>query len=215
MGDNWPNNGEIDIMEGVNTQFRNQMTLHTAPGCTRDDGAKPAPGQSQAFSGTPLQASCDVTVNSNSGCGVMSTEANTFGEPFNNNGGGVAATALDSLGIRIWIFPHGTVPSDITAMAPNPITWRVPDAFFSSETCPVDEFFANMAIVFDITLCGYVHFIDFVVYDTMISSLLLLFFFLSEISRRHCFHLPDVPEHVLKRFKTQIISSKPTGRSIT
>ena len=32
-GDNWPNNGEIDIIEGVNTQNFNQMTLHSKANC--------------------------------------------------------------------------------------------------------------------------------------------------------------------------------------
>lgn len=33
LGDNWPNGGEIDIIEGVNGQTNNQITLHSAPGC--------------------------------------------------------------------------------------------------------------------------------------------------------------------------------------
>ena len=34
VGPNWPGNGEIDIIEGVNDNAQNQMTLHTSPGCT-------------------------------------------------------------------------------------------------------------------------------------------------------------------------------------
>ena len=32
-GPSWPSNGEIDIIEGVNAQATDQMTLHTAAGC--------------------------------------------------------------------------------------------------------------------------------------------------------------------------------------
>lgn len=34
VGDNWPYGGEIDLIEGVHNSVQNQMTLHTAPGCT-------------------------------------------------------------------------------------------------------------------------------------------------------------------------------------
>lgn len=156
MGDSWPSHGEVDIIEGVNRQSMNQMTLHTLPGCTRDDNAKPAPGQSKAFTGTPLQVTCDVTVNSNSGCGIMSTQANSFGSGFNNNGGGVYATIWDTMGFRIYYFPRNSIPKDILNMDPTPGTWPTPDAFWDSTTCPVDHYFGNLALVFDTTLCGYV-----------------------------------------------------------
>ncbi|GJJ07793.1 hypothetical protein Clacol_001998 [Clathrus columnatus] len=154
VGDSWPSHGEVDIIEGVNRQTRNQITLHTLPGCTRNDNAKPAAGQSIAFSGTPLQVSCDVTVNSNSGCGIMSTQANSFGLGFNQNGGGVLAMMWDTMGIRVWSFLNGSVPDDLTQMNPTPSKWPIPDAYWSAATCPVDKYFANMMMVFDTTLCG-------------------------------------------------------------
>jgi hypothetical protein len=33
-GPNWPNGGEIDILEGVNDYTNNQATVHTSAGCT-------------------------------------------------------------------------------------------------------------------------------------------------------------------------------------
>ena len=34
VGDDWPNQGEVDILEGVNDQGPDQATLHTAAGCS-------------------------------------------------------------------------------------------------------------------------------------------------------------------------------------
>ena len=33
VGDDWPNQGEVDILEGVNNVSPNQATLHTGSGC--------------------------------------------------------------------------------------------------------------------------------------------------------------------------------------
>lgn len=62
-GGDWPNKGEIDIIEGVNKGDTNQMTLHTNSGCRMS-------GQSQT--GRTVQANCDVAATGNSGCGESS-----------------------------------------------------------------------------------------------------------------------------------------------
>lgn len=52
VGPNWPSNGEIDIIEGVNDQTGNDMTLHTSSGCTQ--------GSTSGFSGSVTSTNCDV-----------------------------------------------------------------------------------------------------------------------------------------------------------
>lgn len=157
-GQNWPQNGEIDIVEGVNTQKNNQMTLHTAPGCTLDATAPPTSSNTKAFLGNVLSTTCDARVNSNSGCGVTDPSPTSFGASVESGGGAVFAMLWDSIGIRVWHFSRTTTPPDLTAFAPNPSTWPVPSAFWSTTTCPVNQFFGEHNIVINTSLCGCVKF---------------------------------------------------------
>jgi hypothetical protein len=63
-------------------------------------------------SGSVLTTNCYNGMAGNAGCGVQGPPA-TFGEVFNNNGGGVYAVELRDAGIRTWFFPRNNIPSDI------------------------------------------------------------------------------------------------------
>ena len=88
---NWPHGGEIDILEEVNLVTNNQMVLHTDPGCTQADGVTQL--------GNTRGADCSAGLNSRTGCAVTETQPNSFGDGFNNAGGGVWATQFDESGI--------------------------------------------------------------------------------------------------------------------
>ncbi|CAM0140376.1 hypothetical protein VKS41_006384 [Umbelopsis sp. WA50703] len=149
VGPNWPNSGEIDIFEGVNLQSVNQMTLHTQEGCTMPS--------SRNQEGTSATFNCWIDApgqSSNAGCGVTDSQASSYGDNLNNGGGGVYATQWGSDGIYIWWYPRNGIPADITSGAPDPSTWRSPDAAFPlGSSCP-NDFFANQQIVVDLTFCG-------------------------------------------------------------
>jgi hypothetical protein len=148
LGPNWPTNGEIDIIEGVNTQTTNSMTLHTDSGCTITNTG--------AFSGTLSTSNCDVNAPNqvaNAGCSIGSPSTNSFGNGFNDNGGGVYATEWTSEEINIWFFPRGSVPADITAGTPEPTNWGLPQAQFTGG-CDLDEHVRDQQLVFDVTFCG-------------------------------------------------------------
>ncbi|EHL02961.1 putative glycosidase C21B10.07 [Glarea lozoyensis 74030] len=79
FGPNWPSSGEIDIIEGVNSQKTNSMALHTSPNCVMN--SVPQLGITQT-------SNCDGTTNYNAGCGTLSKSTKSYGKGFNAAGGG-------------------------------------------------------------------------------------------------------------------------------
>ncbi|KAI8641534.1 concanavalin A-like lectin/glucanase domain-containing protein [Parasitella parasitica] len=151
VGPSWPNSGEIDIIEGVNTQAQNQVTLHTSAGCTMR-------GVGRTQSSTVLTNNCDVNApgqGSNAGCGVISPDKQTYGTGFNRNKGGVYATQWLNDGIFVWFFPRNSIPKDIASNTPNPNNWGSPLAAFPfvMSKCNSNKF-ANLQIVINLTFCG-------------------------------------------------------------
>ncbi|QIW95191.1 hypothetical protein AMS68_000709 [Peltaster fructicola] len=146
VGPNWPNNGEIDIIEGVNDGSTNLMSMHTAQGCQI---------QNSAMSGTIQTSDCwinDPNQSSNAGCGISTSNTATYGTQFNTNGGGVYATSFTSNFVKVWFFPRNSIPSDIKNGQPNPDGWGQPVAFFSG--CNIGQYVKSQQIVFDTTFCG-------------------------------------------------------------
>ncbi|TDL26668.1 glycoside hydrolase family 16 protein [Rickenella mellea] len=158
-GPDWPQNGEIDILEGVHNQQFNQYTLHTAAGCNTD--RNPAmkfavPGNSsKSFTAQILGTSCaSGGTYGNNGCGFLDTDTRSYGRDFNDIAGGVYATLWDQSGIKIWHFARAEIPSDIDAGNPNPSAWGAPAAFWAASDCNPATHFHDHQLIFDITLCG-------------------------------------------------------------
>ncbi|KAK5721039.1 hypothetical protein LTR15_007003 [Elasticomyces elasticus] len=148
VGPNWPSAGEIDIIEGVNSQASNAMTLHTGPGCSITDN--------NAFSGEISTDNCDVNAegqDANAGCGIHTSDTESYGSGFNANNGGVYATNYDSSAISVYFFPRGSIPSDISSGSPNPSSWGKPLAQFQGG-CDIGSKIVDQQIVFDLTFCG-------------------------------------------------------------
>lgn len=148
LGPDWPNNGEVDIIEGVNTQSVNNMALHTTPGCTIT--------HTGAFSGNLETDNCDINAagqGNNVGCSIRSASSDSFGNGFNSNGGGVYATEWTSEAISIWFFPRNAIPSDLTSGTPDPSGWGQPSGQFTGG-CDIDDKFKDQKMIFDVTFCG-------------------------------------------------------------
>src|SRR5690242_7334390 len=97
VGPNWPNQGEIDIYEGVHLNTYNQATLHSSPGCVPSVGPGGETGRRVS------NADCGAGGGFN-GCGVESTHPTSYGTAFNANGGGMYATLWTNAGIKVWYF---------------------------------------------------------------------------------------------------------------
>jgi Glycosyl hydrolases family 16 len=149
VGPTWPEGGEIDIIEGVNEQTSNKMTLHTGAGVTV--------AESKAFSGDLVTPNCDINApgqGKNEGCMITDSDNTTYGNSFNLNGGGVYATEWNSVGIKIWFFPRNAVPAGLNSSNPEPSeAWGAPKAAFAGDF-KVDDHFKDLNIVFDTTFCG-------------------------------------------------------------
>lgn len=96
----WPNKGEIDIIEGVNSQQSNQVTLHTGPTCTMTQG--------DTVDGTELDgANCNAG-SGGTGCPQTTNSTSNFGKGLNANGGGIYAMEWTSDAISVWFFPRNS-----------------------------------------------------------------------------------------------------------
>jgi hypothetical protein len=129
---NWPVNGEIDIVEGVNFQSVAKTALHSTKGCSMDDiplgtmtgDWDTATGIPNAKTGIP-----DMTVRYaqncfvydphqwlNQGCVASESGGDSLGEPLNKKGGGIYALEWDPINkhIKTWVFtPHENAPENL------------------------------------------------------------------------------------------------------
>ncbi|KAF8531330.1 concanavalin A-like lectin/glucanase domain-containing protein [Gautieria morchelliformis] len=144
----WPNDGEIDIIENINLATKNQMALHTTPGCNRTSD----PNQS----GTAGINNADCSPGS--GCVIGDPDPRSWGQSFAAAGGGVWATQFDVQGIFIWFWSRADVPSNLSPTAPaTPLdvsTWGPPTASYLGSTCNISQFFTPQQLVLNIDLCG-------------------------------------------------------------
>jgi hypothetical protein len=80
------------------------------------------------------------------GCGVSAD--NSFGNKFNERGGGVWALLVESSGIKVWYFDRAGVPGDIGRGNPKPDGWGIkPVMSFAPKKCNVKEAWKKMNIV--------------------------------------------------------------------
>lgn len=151
----WPQGGEIDIIEGVNLNTNNLASLHTIANCTMPE--------ERSQSGQTQSTNCDTNVNFNQGCGTSLTQSNSYGSPFNSNGGGwYAMRRTQDIGIQVWFWPRDSWRVPLQVRYPfifehigfGTDNWGEPDASFPVKECDYSTHFDSHKIVFDLTFCG-------------------------------------------------------------
>jgi len=149
-GQNWPDNGEIDLIENVNLATQNQYALHTTQGCQHP----PANSTLVAETGILQQADCFNVTNGNTGCLIREKAANSFGSGFASAGGGAYAMLWTDEALTIWFFTRSAIPADLSTSNPNPASWPEPSAVYPASSCDFSKFFGPQTIIFDISVCG-------------------------------------------------------------
>eukprot|EP00980_Cylindrotheca_fusiformis_P017762 scaffold5605_cov128-Cylindrotheca_fusiformis.AAC.3 len=129
---NWPVNGEIDIVEGVNYLGEAKTALHTTKGCDMFDvpqgtmtgiwdTAVGIPDQKTGIPDMTLREARNCFVYDphqwlNQGCVAIDNGGDNLGIPLNKKGGGVFVLEWDPTykHIRTWVFsPHTAVPENL------------------------------------------------------------------------------------------------------
>lgn len=139
VGPDWPNGGEVDIIEGVNDQDFDNIAFHTGPGCTVND--------SNNFTGELSQTVCGEDENADGGCAIAASEPETYGVGFNKIKGGVYSTEISAEAVTVWFFPRDSIPEDVTSGKPNPDSWPKPLAQFQGEGCDISKHVREQDIV--------------------------------------------------------------------
>ncbi|KAH0828889.1 glycoside hydrolase family 16 protein [Lanmaoa asiatica] len=151
LGSNWPDGGEIDIVEGVNNQSPDLITLHTSANCTMPSY--------RVMSGTSQGTNCNVYETDNTSCGVSVAAANSFGPSFNSAGGGWYAIERTSSFIKVffWARKNASIPKDLSSPGSTIDTdnWGTPTAYFpSSINCDFTTHLSPFNIVINLDFCG-------------------------------------------------------------
>ncbi|KAL2870600.1 putative GPI anchored endo-1,3(4)-beta-glucanase [Aspergillus lucknowensis] len=143
VGPNWPYDGEIDIIEGVNKHEANKIVLHTSGSCDVAGGHK--------MSGDLTSGECGEA-SGTIGC-VVQGQQGSSGTPFNKQGGGVYAMEWQREFLKIWYFPRSSIPESLTAGKPDTATFGTPMAHLQG-TCNFEERFTHQKLILDTTFCG-------------------------------------------------------------
>ncbi|KAL6234352.1 endo-1,3(4)-beta-glucanase xgeA [Aspergillus navahoensis] len=143
VGPDWPTDGEIDIIEGVNKHEANKIVLHTSDTCDVGGGYE--------MTGNMTSSECGEA-SGTIGC-VVQGQQGSSGDPFNKQGGGVYAMEWQEEYLKIWYFPRSSIPASLAAGTPDVSSFGTPMAHLQG-SCNFKERFTHQKLILDTTFCG-------------------------------------------------------------
>ena len=104
---------------------------------------------------TDTLSSSNCTDLDDTGCSMLSKDSSSYGTSFNAANGGVYAAEWNQVtGIKVWFFPRGDIPADVSSDSPDPQTWGTPAASIPAENCDMSTHFYDMQLVLNTNFCG-------------------------------------------------------------
>ncbi|KAF5361256.1 hypothetical protein D9758_010301 [Tetrapyrgos nigripes] len=149
----YPDGGELDIIESVNRLSDNFLTFWRAGDaqCTFPPSSRGSATGIVDSDNAPL---CTQSTTDQQKCGFDDASGGGWGQAFNNAGGGVYAHLIDEEGIKIWHFPRSRIPADVTNKNPNPSSWGAPVAQWGTDDCDVLKRITDHTLTINTSLCG-------------------------------------------------------------
>lgn len=80
------------------------------------------------------------------GCSAIAPSG-TFGDSFNQGGGGIWATQVEAEDVKVWLFARSNIPADITSDTPDPSKWGTPVASLAPQNCDISKAWKKMKLV--------------------------------------------------------------------
>ncbi|KAK0211278.1 glycoside hydrolase family 16 protein [Desarmillaria ectypa] len=149
-GANWPDDGEIDVVEGVNYYTKNIVSIHSGDGCYMSDWSLSSLVRASLI--VEGDSNCNARV-SETGCGCSLDSTASFGLPFNEADGGVYGLEFTKSGINMYFWNTGSVPQDIVNGSPNPSTWEAVIQY-GADACDPTSHFKDLMMVINTNLGG-------------------------------------------------------------
>jgi hypothetical protein len=139
---NTPLYAEIDVIEGVNNQPRNVVSLHT------DRRETCSFNGNSAQTSTRGQSNCQLDDTNASGCEVEGPNG-SYGADVNRLGGGIYSVEMKASSVKVWFIPRSSIPGDIFSGNPNPDNWQTPIAVYDAAdgNCDIEKIFKTQTIV--------------------------------------------------------------------